>query len=278
MAHHDDTRRLNPGLAFRAVAGVLAVVVGITLVACSAPEKSSSGDPTASTTPTTAVDTGTGPTSITKTMRTAEVAGGFSNATNIVSRPMRNQLWVTQRSGAVSAIEIQTAWNLELGQTQRNGFKAYPGSVINISSEVSTEGERGLLGIAFSTDARTLFLSYVNRKGELVVASWNVTVPAPPPVTVPAPAAPTTPESTVPGAPPTSTTVAPSTTSSSTTLPVIPAPVIDPASKRTLITIAHEGSTNYSGQLTLGRDGFLYIGVGDSPNGATEKTAQNPES
>jgi len=278
MAHHDDTRRSNPGLAFRAVAGVLAVVVGITLVACSAPDKSSSGDPTASTTPTTAVDTGTGPTSITKTMRTAEVAGGFSNATNIVSRPMRNQLWVTQRSGAVSAIEIQTAWNLELGQTQRNGFKTYPGSVINISSEVSTEGERGLLGIAFSTDARTLFLSYVNRKGELVVASWNVTDPAPPPVTVPAPAAPTTPESTVPGAPPTSTTVAPSTTSSSTTLPVIPAPVIDPASKRTLITIAHEGSTNYSGQLTLGRDGFLYIGVGDSPNGATEKTAQNPES
>jgi len=31
---------------------------------------------------------------------------------------MRNQLWVTQRSGAVRAIEIQTAWNLELGQTR----------------------------------------------------------------------------------------------------------------------------------------------------------------
>jgi glucose/arabinose dehydrogenase len=69
--------------------------------------------------------------------------------------------------------------------------------------------------------------------------------------------------------------VAPST---STTLPILPTPVVNPASRRTLLTIAHEGSTNYAGQLTLGRDGFLYIGVGDSPNGATEKTAQNPES
>jgi hypothetical protein len=72
--------------------------------------------------------------------------------------------------------------------------------------------------------------------------------------------------------------VAPSTSSTSTSLPILPAPVVDPASKRTLLTIAHEGSTNYAGQLTLGRDGFLYIGIGDSPNGAAEQTAQNPES
>ena len=275
MAHHRDTRRSTAGLAFRALAGVLAVALGSTLVACSAPAKSSSSSTTAVPTPTTALDTGSGATSITKSLRAAEVAGGFNNATNIVSRPMRNQLWVTQRSGAVRAIEIQTAWNLELGQTQRNGFKTYPGAVIDISNDVSTGGEGGLLGIAFSTDARTLFLSYVNKKGEIVIASWAVTDPTPPPVTLPAPAAPAP---TVPGAPPTSTTVAPSTSSTSTSLPILPAPVVDPASKRTLLTIAHEGSTNYAGQLTLGRDGFLYIGVGDSPNGAAEQTAQNPES
>ena len=278
MAHHRDTRRSTAGLAFRALAGILAVALGSTLVACSAPAKSSSSSTTAVPTPTTAVDTGTGPTSITKSLRAAEVAGGFNNATNIVSRPMRNQLWVTQRSGAVRAIEIQTAWNLELGQTQRNGFKTYPGAVIDISRDVSTGGEGGLLGIAFSTDARTLFLSYVNKKGEIVIASWAVTDPTPPPVTLPAPAAPAPTAPTVPGAPPTSTTVAPSTSSTSTSLPILPAPVVDPASKRTLLTIAHEGSTNYAGQLTLGRDGFLYIGIGDSPNGAAEQTAQNPES
>jgi len=274
MAHSDESRRTTSGLAVRTVAGVLAVVIGITIVACSAPAKSTSGDSSAATAPTTAVDTGTGPTTITKTMRAIEVAGGFGNATNIVSRPMRNQLWVAQRSGAVSAIEIQTSWNLELGQTQRNGFKTYPGSVLDISSDVSTEGERGLLGIAFSTDARTLFLCYVNKKGEIVVASWNVTDPVPPPVTVPAPPAPAP---TTPGA-----TAAPTTTaapaSTTTVLPVIPTPVVEGGSKRVLLTIPHDGTTNYSGQLTLGRDGFLYIGVGDSPNGNTLKTAQDPNS
>jgi glucose/arabinose dehydrogenase len=278
MAHHRDTRRSTAGLAFRALAGVLAVALGSTLVACSAPAKSSSSSTTAVPTPTTALDTGSGATSITKSLRATEVAGGFNNATNIVARPMRNQLWVTQRSGEVRAIEIQTAWNLELGQTQRSGFKTYPSAVIDLSSDVATGGERGLLGIAFSTDARTLFLSYVNKKDEIVIASWAVTDPTPLPVTIPAPAAPAPTAPTAPGAPRPSTTVAPSTSSTSTTLPILPAPVVDPASKRTLLTIAHEGSTNYAGQLTLGRDGFLYIGVGDSPNGAAEQSAQNPES
>ena len=264
-------RRLS--FRVRLSAAILSLAFGTVAVACTAPTKSSSNDASASTTPTTAVDTGAGPTTITKNMRATEVAGGFDKATNIVSRPMRNQLWITQRSGAVRVIEIQTSWNLELGQTQRDGFKTYPDSVIDISSDLSTEGERGLLGIAFSTDARTLFLCYVNKKGEIVVASWNVTDPVPPPVTIPAPAAPGT---TVPGAPPTSTTIAP-TSSTTQVLPVIPSPVVDPTSKRTLLTIAHEGSTNYSGQLTLGRDGYLYIGVGDTPTGTAEKSAQNKD-
>jgi len=261
MALQSDTRRPTAGLAFRALAGILALTLGSTLIACSSAATSSSSSTTVAPTPTTAVDTGTGPISITASLRATEVASGFNDATNIVSRPMRNQLWVTQRSGSVRAIEIQTAWNFELGRTQRKGFKTYPGAVVDISSEVSTGGERGLLGIAFSTDARTLFLSYVNKNGEIVIASWAVTDPTP--------AAPIT------DAPPTSSMVAPSILS---TLPILPTPVVNPASKRTLLTIAHEGSTNYAGHLMLGRDGFLYIGVGDSPNGVAEQTAQNPES
>ena len=279
MALTDEHRRIS-GTRLRAVVGVLTLVIGIAAISCSAPTKDSSNDPSANGTATTAVDAGAGPTSITKTFRTIEVAKGFDKASNIVSRPMRNQLWVTLRTGAVRVIEIETAWNLELGQTQRNGFKSYPNPIFDLSGDISTEGERGVLGIAFSTDARTLFLSYVNRKGELVVASWFVNDPAPPPVTAPPPTAPAT---TVPGAPTTSSTTsttrttipAPTTTQ---TIPILPDPVVDPASKRVLLTIPHEGNSNYSGQLTLGRDGYLYIGVGDSQNGGADKTAQNPDS
>ena len=278
MAHTDERRR-SSGTLFRALAGVLTVIVGIAVVSCSSPTQNSSNGPGGGATATTAVDTGTGPTSITKTFRAIEVSKGFDKASNIVSRPMRNQLWITQRSGAVRVIEIETAWSLELGQTQRSALKAYPTPIFELSGDISTEGERGLLGIAFATDARTLFLSYVNKKGELVIASWTVADPAPPPVTVP----PTTaPVPTVPGAPSTSlttttttTTAAPTTTQ---TIPILPAPIVDPASKRVLLTIPREGTTNYSGQLTLGRDGYLYIGVGDSPNGSADKTAQNTES
>ncbi len=279
MAFSNNHRR-SSGTLFRALAGVLTVVVGIAVVSCSSPTKSSTNEPNSAGTSTTVVDAGAGLTSITKTLRTIEVAKGFDKASNIVSRPMRNQLWVTQRTGAVQVIEIETAWSLELGQTQRNGFKTYPTAILDLSGDISTEGERGVLGITFSTDARTLFLSYVNKKGELVVASWTVSDPIPPPVTAPPTTAPAT---TVPGAPPTSSTTsttrttipAPTTTQ---TIPVLPAPVIDLATKRVLLTIPREGTTNYSGQLTLGRDGYLYIGVGDSPNGSADKTAQNPES
>lgn len=255
--------------------GLVAMAIGISAVACSAPAKSTNStnsDPAVTT--TTVADPGTGPTSITRTFRTTEVAQGFGPTTNIVARPMRNQLWVTEKSGTVRAIEIQTRWNEELGQTQRNGFKTYPGPIVNISGDLSTEGERGLLGIAFSTDAQTLFLSYVNRSGELVIASWKVTDPIPPPVTVPSTVAPS---STVPGAPP--TTAARTTTTSVPKEPeILPTPVVDPSSKRVLLSIPRSGTSNYSGQLVLGRDGFLYIGVGDAPDGAAERTAQNTES
>lgn len=254
----------------RALIGALSVLLTAVLVACTAPTKTSSSDTATSATSTTAVDTGTGPTTISKNMRATEVADGFTDATNIVSRPMRNQLWVTQRSGVVRAIEIETSWNQELGRSQRNGFKAFPNPIIDLSSDVTTEGEGGLLGIAFSTDARTLFLSYVDKKGELIVAAWNVNDPLPTPSTTLAPAAP---------APSTSTpsTTSPSTSSTSRIPLEIAAPAVDPGSRRVLLSIAHEGTTNYSGELMLGRDGFLYIGVGDSPNGSGEKTAQNPE-
>jgi glucose/arabinose dehydrogenase len=254
----------------RALIGALSVLVTAVLVACTAPANTSSSDTAASATSTTAVDTGTGPTTISKNMRATEVADGFTDATNIVSRPMRNQLWVTQRSGVVRAIEIETSWNQELGRSQRNGFKTFPNPIIDLSSDVATEGEGGLLGIAFSTDARTLFLSYVDKKGELIVAAWNVNDPLSPPTTTPAQAAPV-PSTNAP------TTTRPLTSSSTQPRREIAAPIVDTGSRRVLLSIAHEGTTNYSGELMLGRDGFLYIGVGDSPNGSGEKTAQNPE-
>lgn len=252
----------------RALAAVVALAAGVGVVACTAPPKASSNAAAVSTTTSTAVDPGAGPTTISRTLRTTEVASGFAEPTAMVNRPMRNQLWIAERAGRLRVVQMEADWNLETGQTTRGGYRTQPYAVLDISGEVSTEGERGLLGIAFSTDARTVFLDYVNRKGEIVVASWKVADPALPPVTVPPPD---------PSAPSTSTAVAPTTSTTAVRTP-IPAPQVDVNSKRVMLTIPHDGTTNYGGQLALGRDGYLYIGVGDSTKGATDRSAQNADS
>ena len=60
-------------------------MLAIVLVACSAPAETSSGSNAASNATTTIVDKGTGPTTITQTMRSFEIATGFDDASNLVS-------------------------------------------------------------------------------------------------------------------------------------------------------------------------------------------------
>lgn len=266
----------SPGAAVRLVLALLALVVGVTAVACSSPSSSGNDSSTDITTTASVIDPGTGPTSINQTVRATEIAGGFDQPTAMVNRPMRNQLWVAERPGRVRVITVDTAWNLETGLTVRSGYSTAPFPVIDISGDVSTQGERGLLGIAFSTDARTLFLDYVNTKGEIVIASWAVSDPPPPPVVLPpAPA----PSSTLPGQT-TTTRRAAATTTTTLVKPNLSAPTVDLASRKVLLTIPRsDGNTDNGGQLALGRDGYLYIGVGDAGKAGDPKAnAQNPES
>jgi glucose/arabinose dehydrogenase len=254
------------------LAGVLALVVGITVVGCSSSSNTAAPDTTPSSTSSSVPDTDTGPISITQALRTTEVANGLNDPSAVVNRPERNQLWIAERAGRVRVVSIATSWNLEAGSVARGGFRTSD-AVLDISADVSTNGDRGLLGIAFSTDARTLFLDYVNRKGETVVASWNVTDPAPPPVTAP-------PATEVdPNQPPTSTRPGGNSSSTTQALPTIPTPIIDGGSRRVLLTVPHgDATTDLGGQIALGRDGFLYIGVGDgAKKGDASRSAQNPD-
>lgn len=264
--------RARRALLVRTGAALLTLVVGVVTVACSAPTKSSTDTATSVTSTTAVVDPGTGPTSITRSLRTTEVASGFAEPTSMVSRPMRNQLWIAERAGRLRVVQLDADWSRETAQTTRAGYRTQPFPVLDISGDVSTDGDRGLLGIAFSTDGRTVFLDYVNRRGEIIVASWTVTDPAPPPVTT-VPAAPSSSSSSSPS----TTTTRPSTTSTTTERTLLPAPQVDERSKRVMLTIPHDGTSNYGGQLALGRDGFLYIGVGDSTKGSTERAAQDTD-
>lgn len=268
--------RARCALGVRAAAAILTVVLGMVAIACRAPSKTSDTGTTSGSPSTTAIDPGAGPTSITRSLRATEVVGGLDQPTAMANRPMRNQLWVTERAGRLRVVQIGADWNMETGQSVRGGARMLLFPVLDISGDVSLEGDRGLLGIAFSTDGRTVFLDYVNRRGDIVVASWTVTDPPPQATTTttPDPQASTTTQSS------TTTTTGPprSTTSSSIVRDSLPPPVVDGGSRRVLLQIPHDGTSNYGGQLALGRDGFLYVGVGDSTRGTTDRNAQNPDS
>lgn len=75
-------------------------------------------------------------------------------------------LYVAQRSGEVRRIEVST---------RSSGARRYStdrSPVVDLSDVVTLDGERGLLGLAFSTDGRELYVSYTDGAGSSVVAAY----------------------------------------------------------------------------------------------------------
>ena len=266
MASHHPTRRRRSGPAVRSAAAVVAL--GLVAAACSSTGSSSpatSSSTSTSTTSTTVLDPGPGPTTlqgvtisldpIVRPVATTSVdpttgsaPTGLDSPVAMASRAGRNQLWIAERGGRVRILSIDTTWDRVTGRTKHTGYTLLPGAALDISALTTTDGERGLLGIAFSSDGRTLYVDHTATNGDIQVASYAIEdkrafsggdgVKAPQ-------------ADTVVG--------------------------IDPASRRTLLTIPHQQASNHNGgQLVLGPDGYLYIGVGDG-GGAGDTAGQRPE-
>ena len=168
----------------------------------------------------------------------------------MASRVGRNRLWIAERGGRVRILSINTTFDKATGRTRHTGYTLLPGAVLDISALTTTDGERGLLGIVFSSDGRTLYVDHTATNGDIQVASYAIVdkrafsggdgVRAPQADTV---------------------------------------VDIDPASRQTLLTIPHQQASNHNGgQLVLGPDGYLYVGVGDGGGaGDTAGNAQNTD-
>lgn len=269
-------RRTKRSLYTAAIAGLCGALL---LSACSVSDSTT----TATTVPNgepTATTVASGPTAITQGITGNKVAGPFTNPTAVARRPMRNQIWVAERAGYVRGILQVTDWNNETGQTVRGRYRSYTYPMMDITRDVRNSENGGIRGIAFSTDGLTVYLSYINRSGDLVVAKWEVVdryakrPPAP------------TPEPTPQTNGSTSSTSSTTTSTTTTTLDPysltpeqrtdIPPPEVNPNTREIILTITNQSDTNISGSLVLGRDGYLYIGVGDDENNAA--LAQDPNS
>ena len=279
LAIPTSTRTPPVGLAV-----LLAVLLTSLLAACgSSPSASSGADDLLGTATTT--DPGPGSTTFEATIRLEQVASGLDDPVDVVARPMRNQLWIAERSGRVRIVTRVTEWDLVNAKVQRSAYRLEPDPVLDISQLTSTDDAGGLLSLAFSTDGQTLYLRHSDVDGALVVARYTVTDPldfsgAPPRTIDPG----TDPGTDRPDGTTTSTTTTTTAPNRAITPPSItPGPIgrpaIDPATRVEVMAIEHEPADQHrGGHLAIGPDGFLYIATEGRGGPVTPDAAQDPDS
>jgi glucose/arabinose dehydrogenase len=145
--------RLRPFLATLVAVGAAALAVGC-----------GSGDAASATTAVTAGGASTAPATAqaTRGVRLVKVRGGLGDALDVVAAPGQpSRLYVVQQSGRIRILD--------------HG-RLLPGSFLDISSLVSTGGERGLLGLAFHPKyARNgrFYVDYTDRSGDTRVVEYR---------------------------------------------------------------------------------------------------------
>jgi glucose/arabinose dehydrogenase len=96
-------------------------------------------------------------------LSTTSFASGFSSVVEIVHPPNDSRLFVVEQGGIIKIVTTN-------GTTNSASF-------LNLSSAISTGGERGLLGLAFHPNYATngwFFVNYTNTNGSTVIARYTV--------------------------------------------------------------------------------------------------------
>jgi glucose/arabinose dehydrogenase len=138
----------------------------VSLAACGDDDGPDRADDTTTTTTTSAPSGPATPSTTTTVPASAGDLGAVGLALREVARldqpiamavrPGHAPLYVAERDGRVAVLD---------GRPER---------LIDISSDVSSGGERGLLGMAFSPDGARLYLSYTNRSGDSRLVEWTM--------------------------------------------------------------------------------------------------------
>ncbi|HVF67662.1 MAG TPA: PQQ-dependent sugar dehydrogenase [Pyrinomonadaceae bacterium] len=148
--------------------------------------------------------------------------GGFSSPVGITNAgDGSNRIFVVEQGGRIRIVKSGAP---------------LPTPFLDISTRISSGGERGLLGLAFAPDyARRgyFYVNYTNPAGNTVISRFRRSANN--------------------------------------------ADLADPASEQIVLTIAQPFANHNGGQLAFGRDGFLYVGMGDGGDGGDPgNRAQNP--
>jgi glucose/arabinose dehydrogenase len=149
--------------------------------------------------------------------------------TALTYQPGSLSLFVAERAGRVRLIRVTVS---SFSGERRHEVDDEP--ILDISDEVTTTGEQGLLGLTFSSDGRKLFVSY---------------------------------NSAVDGR----------THLDEYTMDRFDPDEVDTDTRRTLLTVEQPFANHKGGDVHIGPDGFLYLGLGDGgsqhdPDGRGQRT------
>lgn len=102
-------------------------------------------------------------------LTTTEVAE-LDEPVAMAARPGSPDLYIAEKGGRVRLVEVTTNET-----TEAVTYEVQRTPLLDLSDDVINEGERGLLGMTFSSDGRTLFLDYTRQPdGHTVVVSYEL--------------------------------------------------------------------------------------------------------
>lgn len=87
----------------------------------------------------------------------------------MANRSGDDDIWIAEREGRIRRVRRR----VENGGRQET-VELMDTVALDIRSEISTQGEGGLLGFDFSTDGKLIYVSYTNTEGNSVVAEYRV--------------------------------------------------------------------------------------------------------
>lgn len=201
------------------------LAVAVLLAACGSDDDEPAAD--GSTTTTEAVAPAP-PAGLEEVELALEPVAEVEDPTALATRPGTPDLYLAEKAGRVRRIAVTPAEAPGEGPS----YRLEPRPVVDVSDAVVNQGEQGLLGLAFSSDGRRLFLYYTARGGGAnTVAAVELG------------------DGTRAG----------------------------PDDVERLLEVDDFAANHNGGQLALGPDGYLYVGLGDGGGaGDPQGTGQDP--
>lgn len=151
----------------------------------------------------------------------ATKVAAFDSPIVLVARHGSDRLYVAERNGLVRSFDPGAG----------TGASATGEPVLDITDDTTTEGERGLLGLAFSADGNLLYVSHTNADGNTRLEEYRMN-----------------------------------------------GEIADPSTRREILAVEQPFANHNGGNVVLGPDGMLWLGLGDGGAGDDPgNRAQNPD-